>query len=109
MATLSKIGIGKYMRTLATASLLAMAVITIPSTQAYALDNNGSQTANKKCVNPDTGVRDIESGTVWTSTTQNGQVASRYKCNGSTGNWDRMARFTPSGPRAPMGPRVFAH
>lgn len=112
MAHISGIRIGSSIRALATASLLALAITSIPVTQVHAAQNNGGGTTQtgKNCINPDSGDRTIAPGTVWTSTTQNGQVASRYKCNGKTGEWDKvMTRpMYQQTPRAPMSGGVYA-
>jgi hypothetical protein len=94
-------GITTRIRTLATASLVALAIISIPVSQAYAEPNTGGGSGGTKtCTDPDG--KQQPAGTVWTSTTLNGQVASRYKCNGKTGEWDRVPdRLAPS-----TGPRV---
>ena len=113
MAHPTQIRILTYMRTLSTGSLLAVAVMSAPVSQAHAAQNNGdggTTQTGKNCINPDTGGRTIAPGTVWTSTTQNCQVTSRYKCTGKTGEWDRMAGppVQQPGPRAPMGGRVLS-
>ncbi len=82
-------------RTIATASLLALAVIAMPISHAYAEPNTGGGGGTKTCTDPDG--KQQPAGTVWTSTTQNGQVASRYKCNGTSGEWDRVPdRLAPN-------------
>jgi hypothetical protein len=109
MAHLRQIATGKLIRTLATASLLALAIVATPAGSAHAAPIGETTTGgNKTCTDPDG--KTVSAGTVWTSTTQNGQVASRYKCNGKTGQWDKMAGppIVQTGPRAPMGPRVVA-
>jgi hypothetical protein len=81
------------------ASLLALSVIAMPMSQAYAEPNTGGGGGTKTCTDPDG--KQQPAGTVWTSTTQNGQVASKYKCNGTTSEWDRVPdRVAPgTGPR----------
>ena len=108
MADISGIRIGSSLRTLATASLVALAVTTIPVTQAHAAQNTGTTQTGKTCTDPDG--NQAQPGTVWTSTTQNGQVASRYKCNGKTGQWDKMLTrpIHQQTPRAPMSGGVYA-
>ncbi|HZQ85961.1 MAG TPA: hypothetical protein VFA83_14025 [Acidimicrobiales bacterium] len=75
-------------RVLAGVATLAVAGGMAFASPASAEPNTGSQPAKKSCVNPETGKTDQPHGTVWTSTTQNGQVASTYKCN--DGTWERQ-------------------
>jgi hypothetical protein len=111
MTGVLEIGFGKTMRTLATASMVALAVIVIPAAQAYAEPNTGGGTTdNKSCADPEHDGKTLPAGTVWTSTTQNGQVASKYTCNGKTGQWDKMAGppRSVSVPHLPMGGGYYA-
>ena len=112
MAHLLNIQSGASMRAIATAFLLAVAVISMPVGQAHAEANNGgNQTTEQGCINPDTGKRDIAGGTTWESKDQAGHVMSKYTCNGKTGEWDKVTGppIQPSGPRAPMaGGGVYA-
>lgn len=89
------------LRTAAAASLLAMAVLGAPMGQVHAATNGGGSTptGQKTCTDPDG--RQVAAGTVWTSTTQNGQTI-KYKCNGATGQWDLVT----GPPRPSMDPRV---
>jgi hypothetical protein len=67
----------------------------VPS--AHAEPNTGTtQADNKGCPDPEHYGQTLPAGTVWTSTTTNGQVASQYKCNGKTGEWDKTIRTVPS-------------
>lgn len=104
MAQISGIQIGTFIRTVAAASMLALAVVSSPAADAHAapISNTDTGGGNKTCTDPDG--NQAAAGTVWTSTTQNGQVASKYKCNGKTGQWDKMVRTavpssTVRGPR----------
>ncbi len=101
MAHLSGITLGSSIRALAAASMLALAVISIPSSEAHAAPITGGG-SSKTCTDPDG--NQVAGGTVWTSYTQNGQVASRYRCNGSTGQWDKMVR-TAGSQNTVRGPR----
>ena len=75
-------------RMLAGVATLAIAGGMAFASPASAEPNTGSTPAKKGCVDPDGGSKDLPHGTVWTSTTQNGQVASTYKCN--DGTWERQ-------------------
>jgi hypothetical protein len=76
-------------RMLAGVATLAVAGGMAFASPASAEPNTGSgSTPKKSCVNPETGKTDQPHGTVWTSTTQNGQIASQYKCN--DGTWDKV-------------------
>ncbi len=79
---------GTRIRTIAVASLVALAVVSTPVSSAYAEPNTGGGGGTKTCTDPDG--KQQPAGTVWTSTTLNGQVASKYKCNGKTGEWDKV-------------------
>ena len=108
MAHISDITNGKLLRTLATASLLALAVVAVPITSAHAAPIGETTTGgNKTCTDPDGNT--VSGGTTWTSTTQNGQTI-KYRCNGKSGQWDKVTGppIVHTGPRAPMGPRVLA-
>ena len=81
--------IGARIRNLAAASLVALAIVSIPVSSAHAEPNTGGGGGGTKtCTDPDG--KQQPAGTIWTSTTLNGQVASKYKCNGKTGEWDKV-------------------
>jgi hypothetical protein len=95
--------IRKHARTLATFSMFALAVVSVPATQAYAKPRNPVNNM-KLCTITDTNTGNIEfynaGDTVW----RDGKVLS---CDGRTGNWVLMGLpevSTVSTPGAPVGP-----
>ena len=77
---------------LATRILTGIATVAVAGSMVFASPASaqpvGGSTQKKGCTDPDGGSKDLPHGTVWTSTTQNGQVASTYKCN--DGTWERQ-------------------
>ena len=94
-------------RTLVT-SLMAAALLTaafgyvVPSAHAEPNTGSGTQTDNKGCPDPDHYGQTLPAGTEWTTTTATGQPVNKYKCNGKTGEWDKVR--TVPGTRPDVSP-----
>ena len=94
-------------RVLVTGLMAAVLLLTsfaymVPSAHAEPNTGGGTQTDNKGCPDPDHYGQTLPAGTEWTTTTQNGQLVNKYKCNGKTGEWDKV-RTVPN-TRTDMSP-----
>jgi hypothetical protein len=99
-------------RMLATAALVALAVLSGPAGLAFAAPNDEAKArcqargyvwddqkgcADKRCR---IGGEDVGHGYVWRTTNSNGTVTN-WVCNGWTGEFDLQRTATPQGPAAP--------
>ena len=67
-------------------------------------NTGGGKTEKKSCPDPEHYGKTLPADTVWTTRTSTGVLVNQYKCNGKTGEWDKVKVFTTPNTRTETAP-----